>query len=349
MAHGRIPRRRLAALALLGSVAACATPAPSASDVTQTTAPSPVSSAMSRLEGRGEMPYVAGAPLELASLAGRIVFDDYEDLWTMGADATDLRRLGERPGAEFDGAWSPDGRWIVYRDSRRGINEDDEIFVMAADGSDVRNLTDDPANDWGPDWSPDGQWVIFNSDRDGHPMGAYVVRPDGTELQRLPIDGWVEYASFSPDGSRIAYMGHGGDDYDIYVADIESGASARLTDAPGSDGWPAWSPDGSAIAFKSQRDDCLYADADVDCWHGDEPGEHDDIWIMDADGANQRRVTPEAGQFVAWSPDGATLLVSGRTLFVVRLDGTGRVEVRPDGMRDAPGGLPDWTAATPPG
>ena len=124
--------------------------------------------------------------------------------------------------------------------------------------------------------------------------------------------------------------------------------STALTDAPGDDGWSAWSPDGTSIAFKSQRDDCLYAAPDADCWRGDRAGEHDDVWIMDIDGSDQRRVTPEAGQFVAWSPDSQAILVSGRTLYVVRPDGTGRVEVRPDGLRYAPGGLPDWTGTTAP-
>ena len=61
----------------------------------------------------------------------------------------------------------PDGHFVVYRDSRRGINEDDEIYVVRADGTGVRNLTNDPANDWGPDWSSDGEWIVFNSDHDG--------------------------------------------------------------------------------------------------------------------------------------------------------------------------------------
>ena len=60
---------------------------------------------------------------------------------------------------------------------------------------------------------------------------GYLVRPDGSDLTRLPIDGWVEYATFSPDGSRIAFMSHVGSDYDIFVADVATGATTRLTDA----------------------------------------------------------------------------------------------------------------------
>jgi Tol biopolymer transport system component len=311
-------------------------PSSDASDATSTTA------AQGRVERRGEAPVVVGEPVDVDTLSGRIVFDDYEDVYSMRPDGTDVRNVTQLPGAEFDGTASPDGSLVAYRDSRRGINEDDEIYVARADGTDARNVTNHSANDWGPTWSPDGRWIAFSSDRDGGALAGYLVRPDGTDLTRLPIDAWFEYPSFSPDGTRIAFMGHAGTDYDIYVADIATGVTTQLTDAPGSDGWPAWSPDGTAIAFTSQRDDCTRAPDDQDCWHGDEPGEHHDTWLMDADGANQRRVTPEAGQFVAWSPDSQHLLVSGRALYVIRPDGTGRAELRADGMPLALGGIPAW-------
>ena len=303
----------------------------------RSTAPTPI-----RVEGRGHTPVSVGEPIDVADLSGRIVFDDFENIFTMRPDGTDVVTLTSQAGAEFDGAWSPDGQYVVYRDSRRGINDDDEIYIARADGTGAHNLTSDPANDWGPDWSSDGEWIVFNSDRDGGAPGGYVVRPDGSDLTRVPIDGWVEYATFSPDDSRLAFMSHVGSNYDIFVADVATGETTRLTDANGSDGWPSWSPDGTTIAFATERDDCMRAPDDQDCWHDDEPGEHHDIWMMDADGRNQRRVTPESGQFVTWSPDGHYLLISGRTLYVVRPDGTGRLELRADGFL-ALGGIPDWT------
>ena len=305
---------------------------------------SPVASptAPQRNEGRGELPVRTGEPIDPGSIAGRIVFDDFEDVFTMKADGSNLRVVAGQPGPEFDGAWSPNGEFIAYRDSRRGINEDDEVYVVAADGSGARNLTQDPANDWGADWSPDGRWIVFNSDRDGFPLRGYLADATTAEVHPIETEAWFEYPSFSPDGTHLVFMGHAGSDYDIYVAELETGETTKLTDAPGSDGWPVWSPDGDSIAFASERDDCARTEPGADCWRSGEPGEHHDIWLMDIDGANQRRVTPEVGQFVAWSPDGQYLLVSGHTLFVVRPDGTGRLEIRPPGSTHAPGGIPDW-------
>lgn len=285
---------------------------------------------------------MTGVPIEIEELAGRIVTDDFDDVFAFDVDGSNLVTIAGAPGAEFDGAWSPDGEWIVYRDSRRGINEDDEIFVARADGSDRRNITNNPANDWGPDWSPDGSTIVFNSDRDGE-LAGFLMNPDGSNLRPIAVDGWFEYPSWSPDGTRITFTGAAANNYEVYVLELASGAVTQLTTAPGNDSWPAWSPDGSTIAFSSHRDDCRIAPPDQECWRDDTPeDEHSDIWLISPDGSNLRRVNGENGQFVTWSPDSRYLLVSGRALYVVRPDGTGRLELRAEGIDRALGGIPDW-------
>jgi Tol biopolymer transport system component len=172
--------------------------------------------------GAASDPFI-GEPIDVSSLTRRIVFsDEIDDIWVVNADGMGLRQLTTHPGPEFDPAWSPDGTRIAYRDSRGGINEDDEIYVMRADGTGRRNLTADPANDWGPAWSPDGTTIVFNSDRDGLPMGGFLVEPDGSNLRRIPGDVYIEYPEWSPDATRIAFMGYESlADHDIYAANVD--------------------------------------------------------------------------------------------------------------------------------
>ena len=332
-------------VALIGGAAGCspAGPVQSAATGPSSNPPAPTVPASpnaTRIEHLGYGPVETGAPIDVGSLTGRIVFDDFENVYAMDPDGSNLVTVAGAPGPEFDGAWSPDGRWVAYRDSTRGVNQDDEIFIAAADGSSRRNLTKSPENDWGPDWSHDGATIAFNSTRDGSTMSGYLVNPDGSNLRRIASDAWIEYPSFSPDDSKLAFMGAVGSDYSISVIDLATTKVTQLTDAPGEEGWPAWSPDGSTIAFSTQRDDCRFASRGEECWRTGDIGPHHDIWLVDADGSNVRRVTPEFGQFVAWSPDGQYLLISGASLFVVRTDGTGRVELHAAGANGA--GIPDW-------
>jgi WD40-like Beta Propeller Repeat len=141
-----------------------------------------------------------------SSLSGRIAFDNFDDVWSINADGTDLTRLTRSPEPEFHPTWSPDGTQIAFRFER---NDDPEIWLMNADGSDRRRLT----RGLSPAWSPDG-----SKDCVREPRGDTVSSRPGTPVHRaldherrwlrqhrLPHTDGGEYPSWSPDGKRIIF------------------------------------------------------------------------------------------------------------------------------------------------
>jgi Tol biopolymer transport system component len=302
----------------------------------------PISSTALPSESPSETPapLSSGPVIDLATLRGRVTFSRGDDVYAMNADGTEERRLTEAKGPEFDPTWSPDGSKVAYRDSTHGVNDNDEIFVVNADGTHRINLTRNSSNDWGPAWSPDGRHIAFNSSRDLLPQ-LYVMDSDGSRVRRV-TEREAEYPAWSPDGKRLVFMSQQPDargtdpNYDVYVVDVDGSDLRQLTNYPGEDGWAAWSPDGRHIAFTTSKDD--------EGQSGD-IGPYWDIYTMDPDGQNKRRLIDIFGGFPTWSPDGGLIMfsgsrlpLSGERLWVVRDDGDGLAEMQVEGS------FPDWIA-----
>ena len=187
--------------------------------------------------------------------------------------------------------------------------------------------------------APDVPYIAFSSNRDGD-YDIYIMDINGKNLQNLTNSSTHEFKpAFSPDGQRMAYVSSRHDGYlEIYVMNLNTKVSYRLTHYPGHDDNPAWSPDGRWIAFDSTREGTydIYkiqpdgenlqrlTHAVVDrnynaAWSPDSQSiafasfrEAPGIYIMDADGGNQRRLAnqPQSGHTPSWSPDGKQIAFS---------------------------------------
>ncbi len=188
-----------------------------------------------------------------------------------------------------------------------------EIYVMTADGGDLRRLTNNRATDHSPSWSPDGKRIVFMSARDGHidanhgspTFEIYVMAADGSNPRNLTNNPHYDMSpSWSPDGKQIVFASLSrfalDEDpalyFDIYVMAADGGNPHNLTNSPNDDRFPSWSPDGGQIVFSARRD-------------GHFENEHAityEIYVMEADGMNQQRLTENRSNDwdPVWSPDG---------------------------------------------
>ena len=151
----------------------------------------------------------------------------------------------------------------------------------------------------------DENQVAFVSDRaDGETLQIWTMRVGQTttneiialDLEQLTFDAGSKYEpAWSPDGSKILYSapGSSGDNLQIWVLEVESGAQTQLTDLNGNNFNPAWSPDGKQVAFANfGRFIDVFA-----------------VYLMDADGRNLSRLSLDFQETdPIWTPDGQWLL-----------------------------------------
>jgi tricorn protease len=137
--------------------------------------------------------------------ANHIVFVNANDLWVVGRDGGEARRLTTATGAETNPRISPDGTMVAFTGQYDGNTD---VYIVPIEGGEPARLTWHPGPDIVQDWSPCGQYVIFMSGRNGYPTANthfFRVSINGGTPEALPVPfGFA--GSISPDGSKMAYQ-----------------------------------------------------------------------------------------------------------------------------------------------
>jgi len=225
-----------------------------------------------------------------------------------------LARLTESEEDESSPVWSPDGTMIAF--SRQEADGTIDVWIMDADGGSQHRIYDSGSIFLeGIAWHPNGRSIYLSRgyfDGPGN-MGLKVIAisVEGPETQSgLGVERlWdphftYAYPSVTVDGAKVAFAHY--ERYalpfrlDIYTGDLAADGMSvhrivRLTEEEGGDLSPAWSRDGTALAWAHETA---------------RNSENYDIWVMNADGSEGRPVTSEPGQEVdpVWSSDGRAVI-----------------------------------------
>jgi Tol biopolymer transport system component len=254
------------------------------------------------------------------------------EIWLMDADGSNQTRLIEaHDGAmAWNAAWSPDGKRLTYTHLVQGdhppvyVPDEADIWIANADGSDAHPLVELPGWQWIPHWSPDGAWIVYTDEPEAGPWAEpgpaglggggilgtgfgfgssspvrtyadiWRVRADGTgSPERITSDpGDDRAATYSPDGTKLAFDSTRAEGTDIWVMGADGSDPRQLTFDHGFTWGAAWAPDGSSIVFNSWRSD------------------NQDLYLIDPDGGNSTRLTssPEQELEPSWSADGTRII-----------------------------------------
>jgi dipeptidyl aminopeptidase/acylaminoacyl peptidase len=217
-------------------------------------------------------------------------------IWMVGIDGTNDRQITFSNESESSPRWSPDGKYISFTSSRPGKARGNQVWLLDRNGGEAMQLTEIKGRLQGHEWSPDSKrlaLVIGDPDPESEPGPS----PQPGATPRVPKPIVIDRYRYKQDGA--GYLLSGRHTY-IYIFDIESKKLDRLTKSKWDEGSPAWSPDGTRIAFMSN--------------HSDDPDRDPAVQLYVAEakpGATEKQITPADMRAdrsrPEWSPDSKTI------------------------------------------
>lgn len=269
-------------------------------------------------------------------------------------------------GQNAEAYFSRSGRQIIFQ---RQVTDSacDQQFIMNADGSDLHRVSSGNGRTTcgyffdrdrrifyastehagaacppRPDYSRGYVWALYDYD-------ISVANADGSKIRRLTNNPRYDAeGTLSPDGKTIVFTSLRNGDLDIYTMSVDGRNVKRLTHTLGYDGGPFFSPDGKQIVYRAWHPQTATDSADYVALLAQNMVRpvRMEIWVMNADGSNQRQVTNLGGANFApyFHPDGRRILFASNhknprsrnfDLYLVNLDGTGLEQITTDADFDA--------------
>lgn len=208
-------------------------------------------------------------------------------VYRLAADTGDKSWVETELSGYQDAVLSPDGRYFTFSLSPGGSRDANDIWVVDSDGGNPRKMTTLTHLQHEPAWSPDSRYVYFLSGDGGRHHDIWRVAVDGPRAEQITAESLFHFdIAIAPDGTLVSSNNRAGQ-YDLWLRGPD-GEEHRLTDHPGLDARPSWSPDGTELVFESTRSGAL------------------NIWKIARDGGEpvQLTHTDEGARFPVWRTNG---------------------------------------------
>ncbi len=234
------------------------------------------------------------------------------DIWTIPAAGGEPVSVTEDTPTDWNPVWSPDGKFLYFSSDRSGSFNIWRVPIDEQTGAvtgEMQAVTTGSADSGAMSISDDGRRIAYFEDRSSNNLQKVAFDPARGELAGEPE--WVTRGSIimneiavSPDGEWIAYYPSAAKE-DLFLARTDGTGRRQLTDDPYKARDPDWSPDGSRIAFFSDRNGSYQ------------------IFTIQPDGRGLRQITDLPEKLVAtpmWSPDGSRMgFYYGNAYFIIHL------------------------------
>jgi len=230
----------------------------------------------------------------------------FKEIYECNFDGQDLEQLTNSRSISLTPALSPDGRYLAYTD-----------FTSGRPALYIKNLADKKTSvasksgvSISPGWRNNNEvatTLSFECDQE-----IYLIKPDGAISRRVTYSRGIDVSpTFSPDGSKMAFVSSRNGAPQIFVQNLQSGEARRLTFNGRYNTQPSWSPAGDKIVYSTM-----------------ESKGQIDLFVINSDGSDLKQLTKNSGEneHPSWSPDGGMIVFSStrqgkKKLFVMNSTG----------------------------